>query len=180
MSSKPLIQTRRCLIRLAELTDLPMLMSYWTANGHRYRPPLPDNLLTTSYWTKRTLAAQQDFAADKAYKFYVFDLKESEVMGTIAFYDVRKSNSQDCTLGYTIGGKHEGKSLMFESVSAAIQWVFVNQKLHCIKASHAIDNPRSGRLLDRLGFETVYIDENACRRQVELCNEQMLDKTGAS
>ncbi len=57
---------------------------------------------------------------------------------------------------------------MYESVSAAIKWVFEDRQLRRIEASHALDNPRSGRLLDRLGFKTVSIDYEKGRRVVEL------------
>ena len=156
------------MIRPAELTDLPKLMAYWTENGHRYRPPLPQKLLTEAYWKDRTKTALKELESDKAYRFYVFDPKELAIMGTIAFYKVRRSDFQDCTLGYTISGEYEGKRLMYESVSAAIKWVFEDRQLRRIEASHALDNPRSGRLLDRLGFKTVSIDYEKGRRVVEL------------
>jgi ribosomal-protein-alanine N-acetyltransferase len=56
-------------------------------------------------------------------------------------------------LGFSIGGRYEGRGLMGEALGAAIEHVFNEYRLHRIMANHRPENLRSGNLLARLGFE---------------------------
>ena len=51
-----------------------------------------------------------------------------------------------------LGASYEGAGLMFEALTAAVEYVFAERRLHRIMANYVPTNERSGRLLRRLGF----------------------------
>jgi len=57
-------------------------------------------------------------------------------------------------LGYLIRPDHWGRGIATEAVSAVIEYCFshLNPPLNRIEADHYIENPASGRVLEKLGF----------------------------
>ena len=115
------------------------------------------------------------FLEDSGYGLLVFDRDETRMLGQVGFANIRRGRHQDCTLGYGVDGDHEGRGYMFESVAAAIAWAFNERSLHRIEATYDLDNERSARLLQRLGF---YIEG---KRDRAMLNEgEWLDQMVAS
>jgi RimJ/RimL family protein N-acetyltransferase len=56
-------------------------------------------------------------------------------------------------LGYWITPAHQGKGIASEAARAALEVAFLAWSLPMLAAGHWIDNPASGRVLERLGFE---------------------------
>src|SRR3546814_9602763 len=56
-------------------------------------------------------------------------------------------------MGYQIDAECEGRGLMTEALRLAIDFMFARFGLHRIMANYIPDNHRSGRVLERLGFE---------------------------
>jgi ribosomal-protein-alanine N-acetyltransferase len=75
------------------------------------------------------------------------------VLGECNFTNIVRGPFQACFLGFSIGGRYEGRGLMHEALSAAIDHVFSQYRLHRIMANHRPENLRSGKLLTKLGFE---------------------------
>ncbi len=59
---------------------------------------------------------------------------------------------QAAYLGYGIDHDKQRQGLMFEAISAALDYVFNDRNLHRIMANYMPTNERSGNLLKRLGF----------------------------
>ena len=60
---------------------------------------------------------------------------------------------QACHLGYQIARDRQGQGLMREALEALNAFAFEAMGLHRIMANYVPGNDRSGRLLERLGFE---------------------------
>lgn len=58
-----------------------------------------------------------------------------------------------CYLGYSVDHSYQGRGVMYEALDTLIQMVFSQFGLHRIMANYMPRNERSGRLLQRLGFE---------------------------
>jgi len=149
----PRLTTNRCLLRLAEPQDLLEVLRYWRENGSRYSPALPGALLTEAYWEERILLALRELQDESTCKLYVFEREQQRIAGTITFTDIKRGFQHQCALGYGLSGEHEGRGLMTEAASRAIELVFDELKLHRIEASYHESNLRSARVLERLGFQ---------------------------
>ena len=78
---------------------------------------------------------------------------DEKMIGVCNFSNIVRGVFQACHLGYAIAHTHQGKGLMNEALTAAIQYMFERENLHRIMANYMPDNIRSAAVLERLGFE---------------------------
>ena len=60
---------------------------------------------------------------------------------------------QACHLGYAVAQRWQGRGLMREALESGLEWAFGPLGLHRVMANYMPRNERSGKLLERLGFE---------------------------
>ena len=121
----------------------------------RWDPPAPADFYSVRFWERSIARSVEDFAADRAVRLDVFDASEPDnrtVIARIGFSQIFRGPFQSCILGYQIDAVHEGRGLMREALSAAIDYMFDVRALHRIQANHLPENRRSAALLARLGF----------------------------
>lgn len=150
------IATERTIVRLAEETDAPAIVDFYTRNRERLRPFDPERtpiFYEERFWRMQVQTNQADYEADRALRLFIFPNENPKrVIGNISFSNVVRGVGQYCTLGYTIDADSEGKGLMRETLQAAIRYVFRVHDFHRIEANYMPHNVRSGGLLRRLGF----------------------------
>ncbi len=150
------ITTSRALIRLAEAGDASRLLRYRVQNREHLAPwePLRDTVYFTLDHCTQTLAeAREVVRLDRAYPFFALDLAGEEILATFTFANVVRGAFQACHLGYSIAARRQGQGLMHEVLDAVLPWTFDELDMHRVMASYMPRNERSGRLLERLGFE---------------------------
>ena len=104
------------------------------------------------------------------YRFAV-DL-ESELVGIVG---LEQRDAAGCELGYWIGESWWGRGLASEAVQRVVEFAFEELALVELRAGHFLDNPASGRVLEKCGFRysgevsewsKARDSEVACRRFV--------------
>src|SRR3546814_5111337 len=78
---------------------------------------------------------------------------DGPVIGQVNFSNIVRGAFQAAHMGYQIDAECEGRGLMTEALRLAIDFMFARFGLHRIMANYIPDNHRSGRVLERLGFE---------------------------
>jgi ribosomal-protein-alanine N-acetyltransferase len=58
-------------------------------------------------------------------------------------------------IGYVLSKDHWGKGLMPEAVHAVIRWLFEKEQLDFLLAGHFDHNLRSGRVIEKCGFQYI-------------------------
>ncbi len=154
--ARPIIATERLILRLAEPADIPALLRFFRANADHLAPTSPQpppDFLTEPYWQRQVTRNQDDFAAGRAVKLFLFPSDEPEVViGGLSLNTIVRGAAHYCDLGYLLAAERQGQGLMSEAVAAAIRYAFENLGLHRVKAAYLPTNERSARLLRRLGF----------------------------
>jgi ribosomal-protein-alanine N-acetyltransferase len=116
-------------------------------------PPRPAGMMQPAYWESQCERALQDYEDGAVVRWLMVPREQAHVViGRINFTQIVRGPFQSCMLGYAIDADFEGQGLMHEALEAAIAHVLSSLHLHRIQASYVIDNRRSGKLLDRLGF----------------------------
>lgn len=94
------------------------------------------------------------FLADtiNQYKFmnvyhWAIDIND-EIVGSISTTAIDEKNC-NCEIGYCIGYKYWNKGITSEALSAVINFLFIEVGLHRITAKHDIDNPASGKVMQK-------------------------------
>lgn len=85
--------------------------------------------------------------------------RSGEVVGLVSLIDVRRTHRSwtwnRAELAYWIGPESQGRGYATEAAEAVIRFGFGPLGLHKIVVYHAVDNPPSGRVVQKLGFRLV-------------------------
>jgi ribosomal-protein-alanine N-acetyltransferase len=154
----PHLTTPRLAIRHLDLPLASAMLDFFARNRNRFArwdPPQPTNFYTLEFWHDALGVAVSHFNAGQSASFamQLRDLPDSPVIGRFRFSQITRGAFHSCILGYQIDAGYEGQGLMREALEAGIEYMFTVQRLHRIQANYRPDNTRSGRLLERLGFE---------------------------
>ncbi|WP_109125596.1 ribosomal protein S5-alanine N-acetyltransferase [Dyella sp. C11] len=150
------ITTPRAVLRLVDVADAWKLLRYREQNREHLAPwePLRDEAYYTLDHCVQTLAESREAARlDRAYPFFAMDLSGQEILASFTFANVVRGAFQACHLGYSIALRRQGQGLMQEILETALAWAFRDLDMHRVMANYMPRNDRSGKLLERLGFE---------------------------
>jgi [ribosomal protein S5]-alanine N-acetyltransferase len=128
------------------------------AHLRRWDPPRSADIGTAAHWRRQLALAVREFRAGSAVRWALFDARGDEhapLIGRINFNQIFRGPFQSCVLGYQIDAQAEGKGLMFEALTAALDDLFCVRGLHRVQAAYVPENVRSGKVLERLGFERI-------------------------
>ncbi|MDX6693197.1 MAG: [ribosomal protein S5]-alanine N-acetyltransferase [Blastocatellia bacterium] len=153
----PVIKTERLLLTLPQPDAAPQMLLYFEENREHlapWSPLLPPGFYTEAYWRERLTRARTEFEQGQSLQLVINARDEplGRVVGVCNFSNFVRGAFQACYLGYSIGARDEGRGLMREALTAAIEYAFADLKLHRIMANYVPANERSGQLLRRLGF----------------------------
>jgi ribosomal-protein-alanine N-acetyltransferase len=152
----PRLVTARSVIRTPTVADAPALLRYRQENREHLAPwePLREDAYYTLEHCLLTVAeAREAIRLDRGYPFVVFDPAERDMLAFFNLANLVRGAFQACHLGYAVAASWQGRGLMHEVLSAGLDWAFGELGLHRVMANYMPRNERSGRLLERLGFE---------------------------
>jgi ribosomal-protein-alanine N-acetyltransferase len=150
------IVTERARLGAASRPDAEALLAFQIENrGHLqpWEPLRADEFFTLPAVEQRLAVMEQQMANGSALHLLLRGRLTGAMLGECNFTNIVRGPFQACFLGFSIGSRYEGRGLMHEALSAAIDHVFSQYRLHRIMANHRPENLRSGKLLAKLGFE---------------------------
>jgi ribosomal-protein-alanine N-acetyltransferase len=156
MSEPVRMRTPRMIIRLLDIHEAPLLLRYRIDNREHLKPWEPRRSEThyTIEGCRQAIEAAMDAArSDRTYAFFMLPHDGSEVIGSFSFSNVVRGVFEAAHLGYGLGERYQGDGWMAEALQAGIRYAFGPLDLHRLMANYMPRNERSGRLLERLGFE---------------------------
>ncbi|WP_249180674.1 GNAT family N-acetyltransferase [Burkholderia vietnamiensis] len=150
------LRTERLILSGAGTSDASDLLSYYSENRHHLEPWNPlrcENFYTLTEMDKRLCDMERQMRAGNALHILMRRFEGAPLVGECSFTNIVRGPFQACHLGFSVAASQEGNGLMYEALSRAIEFVFDVYGLHRVMANYKPENSRSGRLLDRLGFE---------------------------
>ena len=152
----PRLVTERYELRLADVSDVPRLLSYRRENADHFRPfePVPAaDHFTEAYWVRQVERDHDEFEAGLSVRFYLFEPgRDAPVFGLASFSNIVRGPFQSCFLGYALAEGQQGRGLMTGALRLGIAYMFGEMHLHRISANYVPHNTRSAAVLKRLGF----------------------------
>lgn len=153
----PQLDTERLFLTLPPPRQAPAYLDFYVRNRERLKPWDPERstgFYTEAFWRRQLHLNRRDFDEDLAVRFGIFERERPERLAGVAnFSNLVRGCFQACHLGYTLDGELEGRGIMQEALQAALGYAFRELDLHRVMANYQPKNERSGRLLERLGFE---------------------------
>ena len=143
-------------LRLADVSDVPQLLSYRRGNADHFRPfePVPaSDHHTDAFWMRQVERDHDEFEAGQSVRFYLFEPGPgAPVLGLASFSNIVRGPFQSCFLGYALAEGQQGRGMMTGALRLGIAYMFDEMHLHRISANYVPHNTRSAAVLKRLGF----------------------------
>ena len=145
------LETRRLILRPFTETDAPAMYRNWASDDEVTRfltwPTHPSEDVTRqllALWTS-------EYRNPAAYNWAI-ELKQiGEPIGSLAVVRMNEAIAE-AELGYCMGRAWWGRGLMPEAGRAVIDYLFDTVGFNRICAGHDVENPKSGRVMQKLGM----------------------------
>ena len=156
------LETRRLILRPFTLEDAPAMYRNWASDGEVTRfltwPTHPSEDATRrllELWTS-------EYANPEVYNWGL-ELKQiGEVIGSLAVVRMNEAVSE-AELGYCMGRAWWGQGLMPEAGRAVVDYLFDTVGFNRVCACHDTENPKSGRVMQKLGMRPEGVQRQAGR-----------------
>lgn len=147
----PDLGTERLRLRRLEAGDLDFLFAHF-GNPRVGEYLVDDDAVTTPAQAEGILRffLEQD---GKGYNRWLMERKtDGRPLGTLGFHHWDRRN-RHAEIGYDLSPQYWGGGYMREAVTAALDFAFAHMRLHRVEAMIHVENTRSQRLVDGLGFQ---------------------------
>lgn len=160
---------RDLCLKIAELRDAEKLFALTDQSRTYLKEWLPWVNYTTSVEDTADFIqiGLQKFADNKGLNTVI--LYKGETVGAASFNEINWSN-KTTSIGYWLGENYQGKGIMTKVSKALTTYAFTELKLNKVEIRAAVDNKKSRRIPERLG----YVNEG-CIRQSERLGNRYVD-----
>ena len=164
------LETKRLILRKFRMEDYLAMYNNWACED------IVTKFLT---WpthsnpevTKSVLTDWINNYSKKDYYNWAIELKSEEtIIGNISVVNYREE-TMSAILGYCIGSKWWGNGIMPESASAVLKYLFEEVGFNRIAADHDKNNPKSGRVMQKIGMKY-----EGTLRKAGFCNQGIIDE----
>jgi RimJ/RimL family protein N-acetyltransferase len=147
----------RTMLRLATEADVPALVEYRERNRDRidrWNPTMAEVGRLEESTRKRVLQSTWLFEAGREADFVVcLPDRPASIVGSLTFREITPMPLSSSELGFTVDALVEGRGYMHDACRTGLRFMFDVFGLHRATASYMVENERSGRLLEVLGFQ---------------------------
>ena len=164
------IETDRLILRQFKIEDAEDMNNNWATDAEVTRfltwSPHPDINFTENL-LKDWIARYSDLTSYN----WAIELKEiGKVIGGIS---VVKFNEriEAADIGYCMGKAWWGRGIMPEALRAVIEYLFEEVGLNRVAACHDVNNPKSGRVMQKAGMTKEGVLRAAGRNNQGICDE---------
>ncbi len=152
------IETERLTLRRFRMTDARPMYETWTSDPvvarymrWRTHTSVMETRLTVSHWVQNYRRGGYEWAVC---------LKDGTLIGSIGIMDVSKAD-RSAEVGYCIARPYWNQGYCTEALTAVIDYLFHRVGLNRIEGFHAVENPASGRVMEKCGMRP----EGVCRQK---------------
>lgn len=151
------INTERLLLQAGDPGLAEALADFYQRNRRhfsRWDPPTAEGFYTAPVQAERQRIGLKAFSEGTGFRYWLSPADDARrVIGSVHFSQVSRGAFHSCVLGYALDEQCQGRGLMHEALSAAIEEMFAPLvNLHRIQAAYRPENRRSAAVLARLGF----------------------------
>lgn len=149
------LETERLLLRPISLNDLEAMYNNWASD------PLVTKHLSwdthRSIEDTRRVITSWLLMYEKPFFFqWAIEIKATkELIGTISLFDIKHDLNQG-EIGYCLGRAFWNHGYATEALKAVIKYAFMENGFNSLVATHLIENPASGRVMEKCGMKYDY------------------------
>lgn len=146
----PKLETERLMLRQIKTDDVDAIFNCWMQD---------EDVSRYMYWkASKDIKETQEFIRyelgnienDKWYRWIIVLKHTDEIIGTCLIYYNDEENNWD--ISYNLGKTYWGKGYITEAMLRVMEYAINELTIKGCIAIHAIENPESGRVIEKLGF----------------------------
>ena len=165
-----LIETNRLILRRFRVEDAGDMYSNWASDPEVTRfltwPVHPSIDVTRGLLTEWVLKYE-----DGGYFNWVMEYKETgKAIGNISVVKLNE-NTEAADIGYCMSRAYWGRGLMPEALEAVMNYLFDVVGLNRVAACHDVNNPKSGRVMEKAGMIQEGILRKAGKNNLGICDD---------
>lgn len=143
------LKTRRLTLRPFREDDAEAMFENWASD-----PEVTKFLTWTPHGSVEETRALLKLWEEESKRLNVYHWAiefEGGLVGDINMVAVDEKNESGIT-GYCLAKKHWGKGIMTEAYAEVLRFLFTEVGFHRIESSHAVQNPASGKVMEKCGL----------------------------
>ena len=117
-----------------------------------YEPSWSARYAEQDYYLNRLEKQKIEWEAGRGAYFLIHHAKNHNIIGGVNLNNISMGAARYASLGYWLDHDYEGQGYMRESIASVIDYAFNTLELRRLNAACLIENNRSARLLQSLGF----------------------------
>lgn len=164
------IETERLILRRFKLEDADDMYRNWASDPEvtRYLTwPVHANVEIT----RKLLSDWVGLYSDGGYFNWVMEYKKTgQAIGNISVVKLHET-TEAADLGYCLSHSYWGQGLMSEALNAVLNYLFDVVGLNRVAACHDVNNPKSGRVMEKAGMRLEGTLRAAGRNNLGICDE---------
>jgi len=164
------IETERLILRRFRSEDAEDMYANWASDPEvtRFLTWPPHQSVEV---TKSILADWIPRYEEGGYFNWVMEYKETgKIIGNISVVKLDES-IRAADMGYCMSRRYWGQGLMPEALIAVMDYLFDEVGLDRVAASHDVNNPKSGRVMEKAGMKMEGILRAAGKNNLGICDE---------
>lgn len=151
MVRTPNLETERLLLRTFTEDDTKDVFECWESDPDvsRYMCWESHNDINrTRSFISREISKIQD---EQWFRWAIVCKESNQLIGTCLIYF---NEDEDCwDMAYNLGKRYWGKGYTTEAMKVALKFAIETLGVHEFASCHAVENPASGRVMQKLGFQ---------------------------
>ena len=166
------LETERLILRRFTLNDAQQAFDNWMSREKvtRYMTWQPyQNVDDVKGYIQYVI---DGYEKSDHYDWVIEDKALGQVIGSISVIWTREDIAA-CEIGYCLGDRFWGKGIMPEALSEVIRFLFEEVGMNRIQATHDVNNPKSGRVMEKCGLRYEGTMRQASRNNQGVCDSVM-------
>jgi RimJ/RimL family protein N-acetyltransferase len=142
-----------------DAADIHLLINDWDIASKLARVPWPYALSDAQDFT---VYAERAADAGREISLAICLRPSNQIIGLIG---CQKHQTGEWELGYWLGKSFWGHGFAAEAAQAVVAGMFESRREPVLVSGYHLDNTASGRVLAKLGFTPIYVEDAYCRAQ---------------
>ncbi len=164
------IETQRLILRRFKIEDAEEMYTNWASDTEVTRY-LTWPAHSSVEVTRSLLTEWVSHYSDGGFFNWVMEYKETgKVIGNISVVQLHE-NREAADIGYCMSRAYWGHGLMPEALKGVMAYLFDVVGLNRIAGCHDVNNPKSGRVMDKAGMKREGILRAAGKNNLGICDE---------
>lgn len=147
----PPIETPRLLLRKVTMADARDIFAY-SRDEEVARHVLWETQRSIRDAREYVRYLQRLYRNDQPASWGIIDKATGRLIGTVGFMSY-SADHNSAEIGYSLARDSWNRGIMTEAVRAVLRYAFEKMQLHRVEAQFELDNPASGRVMEKAGMQ---------------------------